>query len=422
MDLTGLDKPCEAAGDRSGLASAAPPPELMAARASLKRLVQSAELGGASTEGLAAAVDGVRAIEHLVAALTTQIAHRAAELAEAGEAPGPVETLLGTGRSATGRQARREASRAALTGWWPEVGVALAKGEVGPAAVDALARQTERLDEEQRSRLPRRQLLDDVRRLPVDTFARLVGRVVARLEHEGEHPVNKRARSSFHHWFDDETGMGRFNGALDPERYEAFVGAIEQHLASLAATDPSASTKGPGLAATALYELVIGPGSRKAHLPLITVVVDADGRAETGDGRPLADEARDRLLCDAVVQRVTLDKRGLPINVGRRHRTATAAQWTAIRAVHRTCAWHGCPQPLSRCQLHHLHEWQHGGPTDLANLIPLCGHHHHLVHEGGWRVHLTSRRELVRTAPGGRPVITPPPGRSEPALASGPAP
>ena len=30
--------------------------------------------------------------------------------------------------------------------------------------------------------------------------------------------------------------------------------------------------------------------------------------------------------------------------------------------------------------------WEHGGPTQLENLILLCHFHHHVVHEGGWNV------------------------------------
>lgn len=68
---------------------------------------------------------------------------------------------------------------------------------------------------------------------------------------------------------------------------------------------------------------------------------------ETADGHPLPPESVARLACDATVQRVILDPNGIPINVGRRHGTATDAQWQAIRAVYRTCAWHGCDRPVS---------------------------------------------------------------------------
>ena len=30
--------------------------------------------------------------------------------------------------------------------------------------------------------------------------------------------------------------------------------------------------------------------------------------------------------------------------------------------------------------------WSHGGPTDLDNLILLCGFHHRFVHEHGWHI------------------------------------
>jgi hypothetical protein len=30
--------------------------------------------------------------------------------------------------------------------------------------------------------------------------------------------------------------------------------------------------------------------------------------------------------------------------------------------------------------------WEHGGATDLENLVLVCGYHHKLVHEFGWTV------------------------------------
>ncbi|MEM8922901.1 MAG: DUF222 domain-containing protein [Actinomycetota bacterium] len=381
-------------------------------------LVAGDDLLEAEADELAAVVNEVRRLERLVAVIGVRVARRAEELAAAGEGPGAIETMLATGEI-SGRRARREAARATLISWWPEVGEALVEGVIGPPAVDALARQTERLSDERRLALPQSELLDKAASLPVDTFARLLGRVVARVETEGDTPVDKRAQSSFRHWFDDTTGMGRFAGSFDPERYEAFTSAVEQHLGSIAAAAGQGVCKGPGLAADALFDLVTGAGARSSHLPHITVVVDPRGVAETGDGHPLAPDALRRLSCDAWVQRVTLDERGVPIDVGRRLRTATPAQWTAIRSLHRTCAWAGCTQSLSRCQLHHVRPWSRGGSTDLDNLLPLCSHHHHLVHEGGWSVVLAPDRALTITAPDGRHTGVPPPRRCDHPVASG---
>ena len=35
------------------------------------------------------------------------------------------------------------------------------------------------------------------------------------------------------------------------------------------------------------------------------------------------------------------------------------------------------------CEIHHLRPWEHGGHTNLDNLVPLCSYHHHWIHECG---------------------------------------
>jgi hypothetical protein len=53
--------------------------------------------------------------------------------------------------------------------------------------------------------------------------------------------------------------------------------------------------------------------------------------------------------------------------------------------------------------LHHLVHWADGGSTDLDNLVTLCGHHHRLVHEGGWGLVGHPGRHLTFLRPDGRP-------------------
>jgi hypothetical protein len=72
--------------------------------------------------------------------------------------------------------------------------------------------------------------------------------------------------------------------------------------------------------------------------------------------------------------------------VARRSRTATRQQRTALHARDRHCRFPGCRIDTTRCEAHHVKEWERGGATCLSNLILLCARHHHLLHEGRWRL------------------------------------
>ena len=40
----------------------------------------------------------------------------------------------------------------------------------------------------------------------------------------------------------------------------------------------------------------------------------------------------------------------------------------------------------------HIEFFRNGGDTSINNMLPLCEKYHHLVHEGGWRLTMTSGR------------------------------
>lgn len=72
-----------------------------------------------------------------------------------------------------------------------------------------------------------------------------------------------------------------------------------------------------------------------------------------------------------------------PLDLGRTQRLASNAQWRALLARSGgTCEILGCSIPHQRCRAHHLQYWEHGGPTDLANLLLVCTHHHATLHAG----------------------------------------
>jgi hypothetical protein len=55
--------------------------------------------------------------------------------------------------------------------------------------------------------------------------------------------------------------------------------------------------------------------------------------------------------------------------------------------------------------------WENGGPTDLHNLIPVCVHHHHKIHDADWKLALGPNRQLAITLPDGTIMSTGPPTR-----------
>jgi predicted restriction endonuclease len=65
---------------------------------------------------------------------------------------------------------------------------------------------------------------------------------------------------------------------------------------------------------------------------------------------------------------------------------------------------------FDNCKLHHVVWWEHGGTTDLHNMLPLC-ERHHCVHDRGWILTLGSRRELRVQTPDGHVMTTGPPSR-----------
>ena len=435
-----MDAAHESATDPLVIASRDGPIAIESAVGVLSAAVTRASVDGVDHDSLTGLLRGIRGAEAALASLLVCVATRADVLAERGEGAPAREFLLGDGYAVRGRQAGTEASRAELLGLAPGAAALLAEGRVSPAHLDVLARQWLPLTEEQRSRLAIEPLLATAEQLPVDTFSRHVGRAVSMLRvtpppeddladgggddaaaaDQAEDQAlrigdTKRAASWFRHWFDADTGMGHIAGYFDPERYEALTSVIDAHTDHLAATADEPTTKNANLAAAALVDLATNSGDTSGggrRLPHVTVVVGQHA-SETGNGHPLTDHAVRRFLCDAVVQKVVLDEHGLPIDVGRRCRTATASQWTAVRALYRTCAWHRCERPLSWCQLHHVHEWENGGPTDLSNLVPLCSEHHHRVHEGKWSIALGEDRSLnITRANGSHYVTTDPPTRS----------
>jgi hypothetical protein len=90
----------------------------------------------------------------------------------------------------------------------------------------------------------------------------------------------------------------------------------------------------------------------------------------------------------------------LPLDTGEAGSAIPAHLRRAATARHPHCAFPGCGQPASVCQIHHLTPRSAGGPTTLRNLVPLCGFHHlTVIHRWGWTLTLHPDGTTTATSP-----------------------
>jgi hypothetical protein len=93
----------------------------------------------------------------------------------------------------------------------------------------------------------------------------------------------------------------------------------------------------------------------------------------------------------------------LPLDAGQAEPAIPAHLRRAVTTRHPHCAFPGCAQPASVCQIHHLTPRSQGGPTALHNLITLCAFHHLIVvHRWGWILRLHPDGTTTATSPDGR--------------------
>jgi hypothetical protein len=105
-------------------------------------------------------------------------------------------------------------------------------------------------------------------------------------------------------------------------------------------------------------------------------------------------------LCDCDITRVVTGPDGLPLDVGRKHRTPTPAMRKALAVRDEGCAWPGCDRPAGFCDAHHVTPWWRGGETKLTNLVLICSHHHHVAHKPGWSITFDGRTLTVHRPDG----------------------
>jgi hypothetical protein len=106
-----------------------------------------------------------------------------------------------------------------------------------------------------------------------------------------------------------------------------------------------------------------------------------------------------RLACDAQIIPAVLGSPSEVLDIGRATRTVPTAIRRALILRDHGCAFPGCGRPPGWTDAHHIVHWSAGGPTALANLVLLCGHHHDTIHHHGWTITLRNSRPAFHPPP-----------------------
>jgi Domain of unknown function (DUF222) len=399
--------------------------ELGAATALLGRAFAPRSLPAPDRAAFKTALAAITRLRAGVDALEASYAAELARLSSFGERDIAEATRTGTA------SANRVLDRAKLLAKTPEITDAFTNGDVTAGHVDALGRALRSLEPAQQNALLAKgaDLAKVASTATVEEFARHVRREAAGVQtDDGMDRLERQRRAVRLRWWVDAEGMVGLAGRYDPLTGALLTKRLDSIVAALFAesTPPDCPSdpieKQAYLRALALQSLINGQAAGSGRTETVAVI-DTDQPGPTGApavdwGLPVEVPARVLAdLFDTTDTTVVIVRNGIvlyapgELNLGRTTRIASKAQRRALRALYRTCAIPGCTVHYDLTKAHHVWEWEHGGPTDLHNLLPLCVRHHHNIHDNRWKLALGPNRQLTITYPDGTIQTTGPPTR-----------
>ncbi len=380
-------------------------------------MIDIVEIGSADAldePSLAAFVRDLHALRGVVDTWLTRSAELATQL---GDTP-PADVIRADGATSR-RESERISKRSAALADYDRLADATRSGDLPATSFDQINRAGESMSAEDRSRFEQRLVDADAGRradeMPPESFARWVNGIADQIDADrrARDHAAREAKSYARTWADERSGMTHLHAEFDEVRGTTIEKMLDDECRSiLARSKKGERTWSPRLRADALYELLrrgatgeSGP-ARYAGIVVVDAETAATGRMRDGSicrlgPIDLPPSTAARLLCDSTLRRVVMGAGGEILDVGRKVRDATPAQRAALEALYGGCCWPGCDAPFRATHIHHIHEWEHGGPTDLDNLRPLCVRHHHDVHEGGWRIEVRRGGEVAFHRPDG---------------------
>ena len=409
------------------------------AAGALLRTIKPGSLSLSDLEELAAALGRVKNLVSWLLCETTRVVSEVKTDLDAVD-------MLKTSVRLSGKEAKQLSKVGKALPEMPNAARNLAKGEITLHHAASLTSAAEECGAEVVDN--NRDLLKQAANVEVDRFARLAREFASKhSEDRGESKLDRQRRQRRATVFTNgETGMGILSGEFDPVSFNLMQQTIDHHTNALWKRDGGLNGKPDEVRSRkqrlcdAVFELITGRdaathdplpggagstavgggtplGRAKASAQLIVLadigVLDGTnplGRCEVlGTGRVPTDILRS-LSPDTELAGLIFDGKSRSLWLGRNQRLANSAQRLALAVRDGGCVL--CDEPMHRCQIHHIQEWNtEGGRTDLENLATLCGGHHRWLHnhgktlqhtqESGWKV-CDSDRKTGKLAAGAR--------------------
>jgi hypothetical protein len=378
-----------------------------------------------SPEMLVSAIANATRLEAVLASIKTR------SLAELAAVSPSAETSFAEAAKVSLGQADRVLKRAALVAAVEPLATAFAEGRLSVDHVDAFGAIYRRSTVEVRAKLVEHAVEmvmfgESATEYEFRKHVAAKAREFESAEDAEERLIRQKKAVRLSLRMDSETGMGKISGQFDPETFQWLHGQIiRETQARFHDLTPEHCPLDPlerqqFLRAHALLALLNGTGVAAAGGGSEVVVVHHQpGRDVTIDwgisGLELPDSSLDRILTNrarvfnVIVRNGDIVSAPGELNLGRNARLANRAQRRALAAVHNTCAVPGCEVRYWQTKLHHIHWWEHGGLTNLDNLIPLCSHHHARLHADHWKCELKPGRQVLFTLPDGTILANAPP-------------
>lgn len=278
----------------------------------------------------------------------------------------------------------------------PRIAEALSSGEIGYQAAAVICHLSEQV-REGRECIEEEKWIAFAQRFSIKDLRYLTYEARLRWDPEGfERNVEENHELRSFDISETMGGMYRLDGWLDPVGGAALQAAIESLAKPLGTRDERTSKQRRADALVEIAKHAMDEGrlprrnGARPHISINTTIEGLKGElgasaAHLESGMPISNQTVQRLACDGTLHRV-LKADSVVVDVGRATRSISPSQWRALKARYRSCCWPGCDRPVSWTNPHHVEFWSRAGRTDLPNLLPLCYHHHRLVHEGGWQV------------------------------------